>query len=150
MCDIEECFSVNMLDIKSYSKIIDTKTMTAINKLLFKSNMREYFDLGDIMYVGCREGKVLAIEVFRLEELDGEILPRFIHIILDDEIKQSKEAVRFLLHNDKDIAGYGYKKSWAYILKERCDMATLAMKFGFKKIEEDLEHITLVKELSYV
>jgi hypothetical protein len=139
-----------MLEIKSYSHVIDTKTMTAINKLLFKSNMSEYFDLGDIMYVGCCEGKVLAVEVFRLEKLNGEIIPRFIHIILHPDIKRSKLAVEFLIKNERDIAKYGYKKTWAYILKERCDMATLAMKFGFKKIEEDLKSVTLIKELNYV
>lgn len=136
-----------MLNIKSYSRVIDTKTMTAINKLLFKSNMSEYFDLGDMMYVGCREGKVLAVEVFRMEELNGEPLPRFIHIILADEIKRSRMAVEFLIHNERDIAKYGYKKTWAYILKERCDMATLAIKFGFNKLREDLSSVTLIKEI---
>ena len=139
-----------MLDIKTYTKVIDFKTMTEINKLLFISGMKEYFDLGDFLYVGCKNKSVIAVEVFRLEELNGELLPRFIHIILHPDIKRSRTAVEFLIRNERDVAKYGYKKTWAYILKERCDMATLAIKFGFKKIEEDLKSVTLIKELKYV
>ena len=121
--------------------------MTEINKLAFSSGLKEYLDLGDLMYVGCKDGKLVAVEVYRLEELDGTLLPRFIHIILHPSIQRSKTAVEFLIKNERDVARYGYKKSWCFILKERCDMAKLAMKFGFSKLREDLNTITLVKNI---
>lgn len=136
-----------MLEIKTFVKTIDFHTMTKINELVYVSDIKEPFSLGDIMFVGYKDNKLVAVEVFKLEELNGEILPRFIHILFHPSVRRSKLTVSFLIRNENKIAKFGYKKTWAYILKERCNMAILAMKFGFKKLAEDVNSFTLVKKI---
>jgi hypothetical protein len=133
MLIIEHCESIN-IDIAK-----------KINRLVYDSDIKEYFDYGDLLFTGWNKEKLVAIEVFRMEEFEGKIIPRFIHLVLHPDIKKSKEAVKFLLEVERRILSKGYNKIWAYILNKKFHMAILAIKFGFKKREEDTESITLYK-----
>ena len=139
-----------MLIIKEFKStdLIDLKTVREINNLVYDSDIKERFDFGDFLYLGFIDDKLVAIEIFRLEKFDdGEVIPRFIHIIYHPCIKRSKQVVVFLVRNERSMIRNGYNRVWAYILKNRMDMVTLARKFGFKDIEFNGDGYTLIKKI---
>ena len=136
-----------MLQFNGYTDLIDLSTVREINNLVSSSNIGERFDFGDFLYT-VYNSKMLGINVYKLEKFDdGEVIPRFIHIILHPEIRRNREAVVFLLKAEKDLINRGYKRTWAYILKDRLDMLLLARKFGFKDTEYNGKGYTLIKTI---
>jgi hypothetical protein len=77
----------------------------------------------------------------------GKVYPRFIHVILDDSIRRSKEALKFVLDSFKDIKAKGYDKTVAVIPKWKTNMIIFADKFRFQKYAEDENLTYWIKQL---
>lgn len=129
------------------SDSIELNVARAVNNLALDSDIKEKFDFGDFLYVAIKDNKVIGINTYRLEEYNGEINPRFIHIILHPDFKRSKEAVMLLMKAENDLIKRGYKKTWAYILPIRLDMIILARKFNFKDDRFDGKGYYLTKRI---
>ena len=83
------------------------------------------------------KGQFRFVNAFRLQEVDGVIMPRFIHILLDDSIKRSRVAIDLMKQAEAYLNLLGYTRAFAYILKDNRLMSILAQKFGYNKDKED-------------
>ena len=109
-----------------------------LEQFINNSGIKEKFDYNaHFIFVAKQGNKILFVNAYRIEDAFGEIIPRFIHIILADEIKRSRKAIELMLKAEKVLKLLQYKKTFAYINFDRQDMAELAMKFGYKKSKSD-------------
>lgn len=93
-------------------------------------------------------GKLVFVNVFRLDIVDDTILPRFIHILIDPSIRRSKLIVDLLNQAEQYLNLLGYTNAFAYILKSNTVMSKLAKKFGYKPGREDNQAIYYFKNIN--
>ena len=114
-----------------------------------RMKLPEPFDYtAPFIFIAKLNGELVFVNVFRLEEVDGQIIPRFVHILLDEPIRRSRWAIRLMRQAEEYLKLMGYIQSFAYILKDNELMATLAMKFGYIQDREDTKARYYFKHLT--
>lgn len=105
-----------------------------LEQFINSANLGEPFDYkAHFIFVAKQGSKIVFVNAYRIEDAFGQVMPRFIHIVLGKELKRSRKAVELMIKAEKMLSLLQYTKSFAYILFDRQDMADLAMKFGYKK-----------------
>ena len=94
----------------------------------------EFNARSEFKFAGYEDEKLVGVIVYELMKVDsGQELPRFIHVVLSEEFRRSKQAVKLLRATEKELKKMGYSQLVAYILDQRKHMQVLAEKFGYKK-----------------
>ena len=103
-----------------------------------RMNIGEEFDYNaQFIFIGKSNGELVFVNVFRLEVMNGQIIPRFIHILLDKPARRSKFAIDLMKQAEQYLTLLGYKTAFAYILHNKTMMGRLAQKFGYVQKGED-------------
>lgn len=99
----------------------------------------ENFDYeAEYKFVGKKDNKIIGVIAYRLQKLDnGEIVPRFIHVIISHEFRKTKTAVCFLDMTELYLKGKGYKYSIAYIKFNNKFMKKLALTYLYEFYSSD-------------
>ena len=107
---------------------------TFVNRM----GLDEPFDYkAPFIFIAKINGDLAFVNVFRLEKVNDKVIPRFIHILLDEPVRRSKLAVNLMEQAEDYLKLLGYAEAFAYILKDNRLMSTLAMKFGYIPDGED-------------
>jgi len=104
----------------------------------------------DAPFTAKSKGNLKFVNVFRLDDTPfakGLLIPRFIHILLGDDVKRSKVAVELMEQAEDYLKLLGYNTTFAYINKNNRLMSVLAQKFGYKKDTEDDKAFYYFKEI---
>ena len=113
-----------------------------------RMRLNEPFDYtAPFIFIAKLNKELVFVNVFRLEEVNGKVIPRFIHILLDEPIRRSRWAIRLMRQAEDYLRLLGYTEAYSYILKDNEMMSTLAMKFGYIKDREDTKAIYYFKQL---
>jgi GNAT superfamily N-acetyltransferase len=114
-----------------------------------KMKLDEPFDYtAPFIFIAKHNGELVFVNVFRLEEVNGKVIPRFIHILLDEPIRRSKWAIKLMRQAEDMLKLLGYTEAFSYILKDNKIMSTLAIKFGYIPDKEDTKARYYFKQLS--
>ena len=113
----------------------EIKDSSVLKELVDASGIDEEFNYeADIYHVGIKDGKIVGVIVYVLEQFNnGEYVPRFIHVIFDESIKRSKNIVILLIKSQRMLASLGYKQMFCLIEDRKQQMITYAKKFGFEE-----------------
>jgi RimJ/RimL family protein N-acetyltransferase len=105
----------------------------ALHNFIERMELEEPFDYdAHFIFVGRKKGQLQYVNAFRLEEIEGQMVPRFIHILLDPALRRSQEAVDMLKQSEHYLQMVGYDHAFAYIPPENRQMRVLAEKFGYQ------------------
>lgn len=118
-------------------------TLTELQHFVEKNEIGEPFnyDAEFPYYHYDKNGALTGIVVYcKDKDISGREYPRFIHIILDESIRRSKEAYSFVLDTFKDLRSKGWETVVAVIPHWKKYMILLAMKLRFTKYAEDKEY----------
>lgn len=103
----------------------------------------------DQVYVMVDADEITAVLALkRVLFSDGSVIPAFQHVILAPHIQRSKKALYFLMNAEQRLLEDGFKRMLAYILKQRGEIMTLALKFGFKEYAENDMGVFLQKNIN--
>lgn len=97
-----------------------------------RMEITEPFDYdAPFIFYGKLNGQLVFINVFRLEKVEDKIVPRFIHILIDESVRGSKLIVDLLKQAEGYLKLLEYKETFAYIDNANRKMSVLAKKFGY-------------------
>lgn len=114
-----------------------------------RMKLNEPFDYtAPFIFIAKLNGELAFVNVFRLEKVNDKIIPRFVHILLDEPIRRSKLAVNLMEQVENYLKLLGYTEAFAYILKDNRIMAILATKFGYIPDGEDNQAKYYFKQLT--
>ena len=114
-----------------------------------KMKLDEPFDYtAPFIFIAKHNGNLAFVNVFRLEEVNGKVIPRFVHILIDEPIRRTRWIVKLAKQAEDMLKLLGYTEAFSYILKENQIMSTLAVKFGYIPDKEDTKARYYFKQLS--
>lgn len=93
-------------------------------------NEQFYYE-APFIFVAKDKGSLVFVNAFCLEKVKDKVMPRFIHVLLDESIRHSKLTVNLLNQSEGFLKLAGYTETFAYILNENKVMSVLAKKFGY-------------------
>lgn len=118
------------------SQVIDIKE---IDEFLKENPIDEEFNYNaEFKYRLVKDGKLIGLIAYMLQKDEkGNIIPRFIHIILDKSVRRTRRAAAFVFSTIRDIQTKGYNQICAVIAHERTNMQQYARKFRFINYASD-------------
>lgn len=113
-----------------------------ITRLVEENDIGENFNYeAEFIYPWYKEAKLVGLVAYMLQkDQAGNKLPRFIHVILDKEVRRSKEAYTFVMDSFRDLKYKGYDRVVAVIPHWKKFMIVLAYKFKFKQYASDEQY----------
>ena len=114
-----------------------------------KMRLDEPFDYqAPFIFIAKHNGELVFVNVFRLEEVNGKVIPRFVHILIDEPIRRTRWIVKLAKQAEDMLKLLGYTEAFSYILKDNKIMSTLAIKFGYLPDKEDNKARYYFKQLT--
>ena len=114
-----------------------------------RMKLPEPFDyLAPFIFIAKLNGELAFVNVFRLEEVNGKVIPRFVHILIDEPIRRTRWIVKLAKQAEDMLKLLGYTEAFSYILKDNKIMSTLAIKFGYIPDKEDTKARYYFKQLT--
>ena len=114
-----------------------------------KMKLDEPFDYtAPFIFIAKHNGNLVFVNVFRLEEVNGKVIPRFVHILIDEPIRRTRWIVKLAKQAEDMLKLLGYTEAFSYILKDNKIMSTLAIKFGYLPDKEDNQARYYFKQLT--